>query len=130
MKFCKKIFPNAKDAIIVIDSNGIFIEQNDCNRELLEFSDEELLGRTPAVYLGDFAFKKLMQIIADGGICDGAFACHTKTGKALCIEISVSPLRDERHSVIYYAIINRDITDQKKAKKTHQVKNRKILQRI
>ena len=117
LELYRQIFANTNDAILILDINGRIIEQNPAHRALLGFSDDDLLGKTPAVYLagGRDEFGREMDNLLQGGNYRGETRCRTKSATWVCVEISAAIIRNEVEDILGYVIFKHDITARKQA---------------
>jgi len=117
LKLYRQIFANTNDTIAILDADGRITEQNAAHKALLGFSDEELLGKTPAVYLegGKDEFAREMDDLLQRGSYRGESRCRTKSGAWVDIELSAAIIRNEQGEILGYVIIKRDITEKKRA---------------
>lgn len=111
----RKIFEYSKDGIAIIDLQGHYIQQNPAHERLLGYSDEDLLGSTPGIHLGDEAFSVISSDLASSGSYRGEVISHTKSGEPLDIDISAFAVGDEEGQASCYVGIKRDITERRKA---------------
>jgi PAS domain S-box-containing protein len=54
----REIFAHSKEAIAIIDPDGYYLQQNGAHFTLLGYADDDLEGKTPAIYLGEKCFKE------------------------------------------------------------------------
>lgn len=122
----RKIISNSSEAIAIIDPQGYYIEQNSAHYALLGYSDDELRGKTPAIYLGNEVFLAVTQKLEKGSY-RGEVLSRTKQGVLLNLEISAFVLRNDAGEPIGAVGITRDIT---KRKQTEEVlrRNEQIAQ--
>ncbi len=112
LKLYRQIFANARDTIIILNSEGRIIEQNPAHKALLGFPDEELVGKTPAVYLegGQDEFDRQMKGLMQYGSFRGETRCRTKSETWVRVESSSDVIRNEAGEILGYVIFNRDLT--------------------
>ena len=111
----RAIFVNSTEAIAIIDPNGEYLEQNAAHEHLVGYSDDELRGRTPAIHLGEDAFRAVAAELAANGGMRREYVSHAKDGRCLTIELSAFAVRDLDGAPVCYVGIKRDITDQRLA---------------
>ncbi|WP_456402946.1 EAL domain-containing protein [Persephonella sp.] len=107
----KNIFLEAQDGIAVIDSNGFYIIQNEAHKNLTGYDDNEILGKTPSISIGEEKLEEIMNTVKKEGKFRGTVKLRTKNGKTLDIDLSVFPVKDRYGIIRYYVGIKRDITD-------------------
>ncbi|HUZ46323.1 MAG TPA: PAS domain S-box protein [Terriglobia bacterium] len=115
LELYRQIFANTNDAILILDIDGRIIEQNPAHRALLGFSDDELLGETPAIYLegGRDEFGREMDNLLQGGSYRGETRCKTKSATWVFVEVSAAIIRNEVGDILGYVIFKHDITARK-----------------
>ena len=111
----REIFNHSNEPIAIISPEGHYLEQNTAHRELLGYSDEELLGETPAMHMGREAFENVVSELAQKGVYRGEVESHTRTGEIRHIELSAFTTRDSSGEPICYVGIKRNVTERKRA---------------
>ncbi|MBA3257648.1 MAG: PAS domain S-box protein, partial [Pyrinomonadaceae bacterium] len=111
----REIFNHSNEPIAIISPEGHYVEQNTAHQDLLGYSDEELLGQTPAIHMGREAFENIVSELAQKGVYRGEAVSHTKTGEIRHIEISAFTTRDGSGDPICYVGIKRNVTERKRA---------------
>src|SRR5215217_3923080 len=111
----QEIFAHSKEAIAIIDPDGFYLQQNGAHFTLLGYADDDLEGKTPAIYLGEQTFRKIFKEIAESGDYSGETICRTKSGEERNIELSVFTMRSGLGEPLCYVSIKRDITPRKRA---------------
>jgi len=110
----REIIANSNDAIALIDSQGCFIEQNVAHRLLMGYSDEELLGQTPAILDYEQVFSAIFKELLRSGSYRGEVTVRTKSRALVNIELSAFAVRDDASEPVCYVGIARDITERKR----------------
>ena len=110
----REIFGRSKEAITIIDPDGFYLQQNGAHFILLGYEDDDLEGKTPAVYLGERSFQKILKELARTGEYSGETICRTRSGDDRNIELSVFTMRSGLGEPQCHVIISRDITTRKK----------------
>ena len=110
----REIFAHSKEAIAIIDPDGFYLQQNGAHFTLLGYADDDLKGKTPAIYLGEETFQKILSELARKGDYAGEIICLTKSGEERHIEMSVFTMRSGLGEPQCYVSIKRDITTRKK----------------
>src|SRR6185295_16811336 len=85
----REIFAHSKEAIAIIDPDGYYLQQNGAHFTLLGYADDDLEGKTPAIYLGEEVFQKILSELIRNGEYAGETICRTKSGEERTIELSV-----------------------------------------
>jgi PAS domain S-box-containing protein len=113
------IVESSDDAILSTDLDGIVQSWNSAAERMFGFSAEEMLGRAVTVFLPSDRMeeeKRIRQSLATGErLVHFESVRTTKTGTALSVSLTASPLRDAAGSLVGTARILRDITEQKRA---------------
>jgi PAS domain S-box-containing protein len=115
LKLYREIYALSNDAIAVIDPLGRYIEQNEAHRKLLGYSDEELQGKTPAVYIGEEAFSRISRELSETGKSRGEFVSRTNSGEEIILDLSAFTMLNEAGKAVCHIGIKRDITERKRA---------------
>jgi PAS domain S-box-containing protein len=110
----QEIFAHSKEAIAIIDPDGYYRQQNGAHFTLLGYADDDLEGKTPAIYLGEKTFDHILKRLIASGEYAGEHVCRTKTGDERIIDVSVFTMRSGLGEPQCYVSIMRDITTRKK----------------
>lgn len=119
LKLYREIFLNSNDAIVIIDADGFFIEQNCAHQSLLECTDTELEAETPRLIVGE-RFSDIAKSLAQNGTFRGETTNFTKNGIKLAIDIAAYSVINDGGDVICYVCVKRDITERKRAEEERQ----------
>jgi PAS domain S-box-containing protein len=114
----REIFNHSNEPIAIISPEGRYLDQNSAHRDLLGYSDEDLLGQTPAIHMGREAFDRLVSELAQKNSYRGEVESHTRTGELKHIELSAFITRDGSGDPICYVGIKRDVTERKRAEES------------
>ena len=106
----REIFAHSREAIAIVDPNGVYLQQNGAHFTLLGYSDDDLEGQTPALDLGANKFAEITRQLIDSGEYSGEIVCRTKRGDELNIELTVFAMRNGLGEPLCYVGIKRDIT--------------------
>ncbi|MCM3904048.1 MAG: PAS domain S-box protein [Pyrinomonadaceae bacterium] len=115
LELYREIFRHSNEPIAIISPEGRYLEQNAAHRDLLGYSDQELLGQTPAIHMGREVFENIVNELAQEGVFRGEVTSHTKTGEVKHIELSAFTTRDGAGDPICYVGIKRNVTERKQA---------------
>ena len=116
----QEIIANAHDPISIMDLQGRFTYQNSSHASLVGFSDDELLGKTPALFLGDDAFTSICQELTRTQSYRGELIARTKDRTLRNLDLSVFTIRDAADKPACFVAIKRDITERKREEKILQ----------
>jgi len=119
-----EIIANAHDPISIMDLQGRFTYQNPAHASLVGFSNDELLGKTPALFLGDEAFASICRELARAQSYRGEVIARTKDGTRKDLDLSVFTIRDAAEKPTCFVAIKRDITERKQAEKALRMQAR------
>jgi PAS domain S-box-containing protein len=113
----REIFAHSREAIAIVDPEGFYLQQNGAHFTLLGYADDDLEGKTPAIYLGEEKFSQILQQLDATGEYSGEAVCRTKSGEERNIELSVFTMRSGLGEPLCYVSIKRDITTRKKTER-------------
>ena len=111
----RQIITNSQDAVIILDTEGRFLDHNPAHEQLLGYSLEELQGHTPAMHCGDDVFAGIGQVLSQGNTFRGEVTATTRSGAAVELELLAFPVRDARDRLKCYVGFARDISERKRA---------------
>ena len=113
------IIGSMMDALIVTDQKFTIRGVNKAAGELLNYEEEELIGKPLATFCasGEMAsnLKRILQFGKEDGIKDFETTYKTKSGEEIPVLVSTSAVRAEDGSVSYIVITAKDITERKRA---------------
>ncbi|OGV51176.1 MAG: hypothetical protein A2017_11745 [Lentisphaerae bacterium GWF2_44_16] len=113
LRLYREIFMNTQEAVALIDLKGAYIECNRVHELMFGYTMDELIGKTPALFMGESNFQKVFKEIFERGKYSSELICVNKKGKMLHISLSVFTIRDEYGNPVCHAGIKRDITEKK-----------------
>lgn len=119
LKLYRQIFLNSNDAIVIIDADGFFLEQNRAHQSLLEYTDAELEAEAPPLVAGD-RFSAITQNLAKTGTFRGEITNSTKKGRTLAIDVAAYSVINNSADIICHVCVKRDITERKKGEEERQ----------
>src|SRR4029078_6292025 len=111
----REIFAHSKEAIAIIDPEGLYLQQNGAHFTLLGYADDDLEGQTPAIYLGEETFQQICEQLEVAGNYAGEQVCRTKSGDERNFDLTLFTMRSGLGEPQCYVSIMRDITARKKA---------------
>jgi PAS domain S-box-containing protein len=77
----REVFARSSEAIAIVSPDGTYLEQNGAHYLLLGYSDDELQGKTPAIYLGEETFQTVAKQLAETGEYSGEVVIVQRTEK-------------------------------------------------
>ncbi|HET9251722.1 MAG TPA: GAF domain-containing protein [Candidatus Eisenbacteria bacterium] len=116
----REIFAHSSEAIAILDADGEYTEQNAAHRRLLGYEDEDLAGRTPAIHLGQVAFRDEMRVLGEDGIYRKDVVSISKSGQPLDLELSAFAVLDESGKPRCFVGVKRDIRARKRTEEALQ----------
>ena len=109
----REIFAHSKEAIVIIDPAGYYLQQNGAHFTLLGYPDADLKSRTLADELDETTFAEMQRQLAASDEFAGEVVCRTKHGDERNIELSVFTMRSGLGEPLCYVCIKRDIAKRK-----------------
>ncbi|PSB05391.1 histidine kinase, partial [filamentous cyanobacterium Phorm 46] len=119
LKLYRQIFLNSNDAIVIIDADGFFLEQNRAHKSLLEYTDAELEAEAPPL-LAEDRFSAIAQNLGKTGTFRGEITNSTKKGRTLAIDVAAYSVINNSGDIICHVCVKRDITQRKKGEEERQ----------
>jgi diguanylate cyclase (GGDEF)-like protein/PAS domain S-box-containing protein len=105
-------------SVIITDTKGIIQYVNPKFTQLMGFTAEEAIGKTPRIIKGDFLsrefYKGMWDTILAGNEWHGVFNNRTKSGELVWEVASISPIRDDDGRITHFVGIKEDITEIKR----------------
>jgi PAS domain S-box-containing protein len=106
----------AGEVIIITNSEGIIQYVNPAFETATGYTREEALGQNPRILKSgrhdDDFYKDLWTTITSGRTWQGTIVNKRKDGKIYTESATISPVRNPSGSIINYAAVKRDITEQ------------------
>ncbi|HYW94459.1 MAG TPA: PAS domain S-box protein, partial [Bacteroidales bacterium] len=112
----RDIFMNNEDGIAVLDLNGKYTEFNPAHQALLGYKDDELLGRSPAVFLGEKRFNEIFKVYDYQKAFEGELVARKKNGRDVYLDFILFPVLSGDSPVCIVSVI-RDISERKQTEK-------------
>src|SRR5690349_19538998 len=103
----RRIFDHSKEAIAILDPEGLYLQQNGAHFTLLGYPDEELKGRTLADDIDEETLGEIKRHLAESDEFSGETLCRTKDGAERNIELSISTMRSGLGEPLCYVFIKR-----------------------
>ena len=109
-----------QDAICLRDENLNFIYVNPAFVGLFGYHLEDVEGKNITLQADnmlepELSHAEIYEIAAENGSYRGDVTQQTKSGKAIPIELLVSPVRDDSGKITSYVTVSTDITEKKRA---------------
>lgn len=108
----------AGDCIEITDTEGRYVYVNPAFEEMMGYSKEEALGRTPAELLRSHFesasfYDDVWDTITGGDVWSGEMISQCKGGELRTFSMTISPVRNPDGDICNLLAIRRDITEQK-----------------
>ncbi|MBW6521392.1 MAG: response regulator [Desulfoarculaceae bacterium] len=121
LELYRLIFDNSTEAVAIVDTAGCVLRQNPAHGRLLGYTDEELCGRSPTVYLEAKTGAGIIAGLSRNVIAEGEGVAISRGGGRIAVEYTVFPIRNEPGNVSARVWILRDISKRKEAEKQRQL---------
>ncbi len=113
----QELLKHTHDAISILSSDIEYLEQNNANRELLGYTDNELIGKSPAIIMSDGAFREFVKNVKDTGMFIGEIQVQKADGNHILTEMHVFEIDAQEDTPLIYLVISRELTDSDQIKK-------------
>lgn len=110
----RQIFTFSTEPIAIISPQGYYLAQNAAHSQLLGYSNEELLGKTPAIHLGEEVFRRIAGELAERGEYRGEVTSRTKNGELKQFELLAFAVRNGQGEPTCFVGIKHDMTERKR----------------
>ncbi len=111
----RAIFQSSNEPIVILDPQGVYLEQNAAHAALLGYSDDDLKNQTPAIHMGEAVFAEAVKELTAKGEYRGEAINKTRDGEIRHVEITAFVMRDDADQPLCYVGIKHDITDRKRS---------------
>ena len=116
-------------SIMITDLEGKIEYVNPKFTEITGYSSNEVLGQNPRFLKTEdkrpSEYKVMWKTIASGKVWHGEFLNRKKSGELYWEKASISPVRDEKGTILHFVAVKEDITERKRADK--ELKEAKAL---
>jgi len=112
----KRVFFNAREGIIITDTEANIVDANPMFSEITGFSHKELVGRNPSILSsGEHSndeFKAMWEALNNTDFWQGDFWNKTKSGRRFLARNIISTVRDSKtNKVLNYVGLLSDVTE-------------------
>jgi len=113
----ESIFDTMSDLLFLVDMNGKIIRVNQAALSVLDYREEELVGRSlrPLIRETEITMTALQEMHIDeiDDIKDKRATIESKSGRLIPVSISPSALRDHKNKAVGFLFTARDMTERK-----------------
>ncbi|MBU4445961.1 PAS domain S-box protein [bacterium] len=131
LQFLSSISEQAKDSIIVTDTDFNITYINKATEELYGYSKKELLGKTPDILNANSHRTQIQEdiykTVSSGKTWTGEHLNRKKDGSTFICEFKISPLKDVDDNILAYIAIQRDCTGRKQAEEKLLFEQKQLL---
>jgi diguanylate cyclase (GGDEF)-like protein/PAS domain S-box-containing protein len=117
LRLAASVFENAREGVLITDSNGRIIDTNDAFTALTGYSHDEVIGKTARILQSgrhDKAFySNLWQALVNDGYWHGEVWNRKKNGELFAELLTISAVRDHHGETDHYVGLFTDITNMK-----------------
>jgi PAS domain S-box-containing protein len=103
------------DTIFITNSDGIIEYVNPAFETLTGYSQQEVVGKTPAMLKSGqqppVLYRELWETIRSGGVYRSVLVNRKKSGDLYYVDESISPIRDAEGRVTHFVSNGRDLTE-------------------
>jgi PAS domain S-box-containing protein len=128
-----EIIRQTQSTVILTDVQGKIVYVNNAFTELTGYTSEEVIGQSPNILKWDNTcrniFTQLWDHILKGRSWRGELLNKKKDGTKFWVKVSISPIMDEKGTIINFVAIEDDITFEKYAREEIH-KNEKLLSTV
>ncbi len=137
LKLFESVIINANDAVLIteavpLDESGPKIMYvNQAFTTMTGYTAEEVIGKTPQILRGPKSDKqelaRLNNALRNWESCEISTIKYKKSGEEFWVNISVTPVSDEKGNFTHWIAIERDITDKVNREQAIFEANRKVI---
>ncbi len=111
------VVEQAGEAIVITDTEGTIQYVNPAFEQVTGYTAQEALGKNPRILKSgsqdDDLYKEMWATITQGHKWQGVFANKRKDDSIFYEEAAIFPIRDETGTIVNYAAIKHDITQER-----------------
>ena len=123
LKLLESVITNTNDSIMITEAEPIdgvgprVLYVNDAFTRLTGYTAEEVIGKTPRILQGPktdrLELNRLKECLRNWESCEITIVNYKKNGEEFWINMSISPVADEKGWFTHWISIERDVTEQK-----------------
>jgi len=114
-KLLATIIEQMDESVIITGTDMVIRYANPAVSRNSGFSNDELLGKTPAVFksglVGDQVYEEMFKALERGTVWSGRLRNRRKNGAIVEEDVKISPVRNEKGEMSHYVAIKRDMTE-------------------
>jgi len=118
MKQLSNAVEQTADAIFITDHEGTIQYVNPAFEEMTGFSEEEAIGRTPAILKSglqdDGYYKELWHTILEGRVFRATVVNQKKSGGTFFAEQTITPMKNGNGAIHHFVSVLKDMTESRK----------------
>jgi len=126
LELYRRVFAESVDGIAIIDLEGRYVEQNRAHELLTGYSNSDLLGKTPAIHLGEETFQLIAAALVRDGRFRGEVRTRSKYGQFRTLDLAAFSVLNEAGEPICFVGIKRDITRRRHAEDERDARMREL----
>lgn len=126
--YTDNIIESMIDTLIVVDTEGVIKKVNKATLDLLEYTQEELLGRPLEHFFPELPVKgtKLQKLIEHGRLENYETYSEAKNGKKNPVLFRASAMRDQDGAIMNFVCTATDITENRRLRDSLQKSERQL----
>ena len=113
------VFENTAEGVVITDLNGIILEVNRAATEILGFSREELIGKSPRIWNSghhdDNFYRAMWSSLKETGQWRGEIWNRRKNGSVFPVWETISDITNEHGTLTHYVVVFSDISQIKQS---------------
>jgi len=110
----QRAIEQAGEAVVLTDTEGTIEYVNPAFERISGFSRDETIGENPRIQKSDEQdepfYREMWETIIRGETWEGRVVNRRKDGTLYTAEVTISPVRDERGTIVNYVAVERDIS--------------------
>ena len=114
LRLAASVFDNTDEGVVIADARGRIVQVNPAFSQILGYSREEVIGRTPALWRSnrhDLAFyREILRALRRQGFWRGEMWSRRRNGEIFPQWLTISSITDARGRVTHYVGVFSDIS--------------------
>lgn len=121
----------SSNTIVITGTDGSIEYVNPAFTKISGYTADEAFGQNPRILNSGIQpreyYAEMWNRITKGEIWRGEFCNKTKLGRMFWENVTITPIKNDRHEIINYLAIKEDITERKKAELEIEQKNKELI---